>query len=116
MKMLVVVAVLGMAGGIGCDASQDSRAEPGARQTTGLSPALVEGKWGFIDTTGKLAIQPQFDGASAFHEGLAAVRVGAESSGKWGFIDSAASFVIDPRFDATRFFNESLAPVSIGKK
>jgi hypothetical protein len=36
---------------------------------------MVEGKYGFVDTTGKMVITPQFDGAKDFSEGLAAVRV-----------------------------------------
>jgi len=37
----------------------------------------VEGKWGYIDKTGKIVIEPQFDDAYYnFHEGLASVGVG----------------------------------------
>ena len=40
------------------------------------------GKRGFIDKTGHYVINPQFDGASSFSDGLAAVRIGD----KWGYI------------------------------
>jgi hypothetical protein len=48
----------------------------------GLARVQVGEKWGFIDKTGNLVIQPQFDEASEFSEGLARVRIGD----KWGFV------------------------------
>ena len=47
-------------------------------------PVKLGGKWGFIGTTGKILIDPQFDGAHRFDKGsgLAAVKLG----GKWGYI------------------------------
>jgi hypothetical protein len=40
----------------------------------GLARVKIDGKWGYIDKTGKLVIQPQFDEADAFSEGLALIR------------------------------------------
>ena len=34
----------------------------------------MESKYGFIDKSGKVVIEPQFDGVSDFSEGLAKVR------------------------------------------
>lgn len=42
----------------------------------GLFPAKSGDKWGYIDTTGKFVINPQFDEARLFQEGLAAVEIG----------------------------------------
>lgn len=42
----------------------------------GLAPAKLDGKWGYIDKTGKFVIEPKFDGAYPFSEGLAMVKVG----------------------------------------
>ncbi|HDS29982.1 MAG TPA: WG repeat-containing protein, partial [Firmicutes bacterium] len=50
---------------------------------------------GFIDKTGQYVINPQFDFAFDFSEGLAPVKI-AE---KWGFIDKTGQFVINPQFD-----------------
>ena len=36
--------------------------------------------------TGTIAINPQFDAADHFSDGLAAVRIGDYETGKWGFI------------------------------
>jgi len=44
--------------------------------------AKSEGGWGFIDRDGNWAIEPQFDRANNFSEGIAAVRVGDF----WGYI------------------------------
>src|SRR4051812_20525185 len=52
-----------------------------------LYPMPVQGddrKWGYIDTTGKLVIQYQFDQAWGFGDGLASVKIGE----RWGYIDT----------------------------
>ena len=64
-------------------------------------------KYGFIDKSGKMVIEPQFDGASDFSEGLAQV----EKDGKWGFIDKSGKVVIEPQFDWVSDFSEGLAKV-----
>lgn len=68
-----------------------------------------EWKWGYITPMGEFAIQPTFDGASEFHEGLAAVKV------DWarGYIDHAGDFVIKPIFEAAGDFNDGHAIVKI---
>ncbi|EAK1349894.1 WG repeat-containing protein, partial [Campylobacter coli] len=55
----------------------------------------LNGKWGFIDKSGKIVIEPKFDGVGNFSEGLA----GVELNGKWGFIDKSGKIVIEPKFD-----------------
>ena len=77
-------------------------------------------KYGFIDRAGKMVINPQFDEATSFSEGLAAVLL----SGKYGFIDRTGKMVINPQFDNSRFddlpiygeFRDGLAQVGLGKK
>ena len=71
-----------------------------------------DGKFGFVDKTGKVAIEPQFELADPFSEGFAAVLIGD----KWGFIDKTGKVVISPQFDATNFFSDGLALVLIGWK
>jgi hypothetical protein len=44
------------------------------------------GKFGYIDHNGRIVIQPQFDDASEFSEGLAAVRLGPQFTATWGYI------------------------------
>lgn len=73
----------------------------------GLAVALVNGKYGYINKAGKLAIAPQYEEAGSFSEDLAAVQVG----GKWGYIDTKGNLVIQPQFRSADSFSEGLAKV-----
>jgi hypothetical protein len=64
-------------------------------------------KWGYIDKTGALVIQPQFDSASGFSDGLAAVQQGQ----KWGYIDKTGAPVIQYQFSGANDFSDGLAAV-----
>ena len=55
-------------------------------------PIAVDGRWGYIDRAGEVVIEPQFDGAYAFAEGLARVEI----DGRYGYIDPAGEAVIPP--------------------
>ena len=69
--------------------------------------------YGFMDTDGRVVIEPQFSYPCFFKEKLAC----AESDGKWGYIDRAGEFVIPPRFDeAEDFTEEGFAVVKLGGK
>ncbi len=79
------------------------------------SPLLrvkVNDKWGYIDKTGQVVIQPQFDEANLFSEGLTAVRIGS----KWGYINQTGQVIIQPQFDSAGKFSEGLLAVEIGDK
>jgi len=75
----------------------------------GLCPVRKDGKWGYIDTTGRLAIPLQFDAAGPFAEGLATVKIGKQD----GYIDKTGSYAINPQFDVAGTFHEGLAPVQV---
>ena len=78
----------------------------------GLSRQLFGAKYGFIDKTGKVIIQPQFDLTLGFSEGLAAVQVGK----KWGYIDTTGKMVIGLQdLSFTKPFHDGLARVGFGK-
>jgi hypothetical protein len=77
----------------------------------GLAPACSSGgKWGFIDTSGRRVVEPQFYSCAGFSEGLAAVCAG----GEWGFVDKSARVVIEPRYDAVCPFSEGVAVAHAG--
>jgi hypothetical protein len=58
--------------------------------------------YGFIDPKGAATINPQFEDADAFSEGLALVK----SNGRFGFVNKMGSFAITPKFmHATDFHN-----------
>lgn len=70
------------------------------------------GKWGFIDPNGTIVIEPQFDNASCFNEGLAKIQIGD----KWGFIDPTGNIVIQPQFEYVSDFHEGRAIIQRGEK
>ena len=84
-----------------------------------MAPVGIEGKYGYIDRTGKLAIDLQFDSAWVFSEGLAPVKIGGkvlDEAGKWGYIDKRGKIVIKPRFDWAKPFSDALAAVKVQGK
>lgn len=70
-------------------------------------PVRAGDRWGYIDREGDLAVDPRFESAAAFHEGLAAVRV----ADRYGYADTAGTVVIEPRFVAAGHFSEGRAAV-----
>ena len=68
-----------------------------------------DARWGFIDSTGRLAINFQFEEVDDFSEGLAAAKTG----NRWGFVDEAGTFAINPQFEKVGSFAEGLAAVEV---
>ena len=77
-----------------------------------LFPIVQQGKYGYIDVHGNVTIQPEYEEADTFSEGLAAVK----KNGKWGYIDKEGRKVIIPQFmtHGNRQFSEGLAAINIG--
>jgi hypothetical protein len=75
----------------------------------------IRGRWAFIDRTGRIIIEPKFDEALPFTEGLAAVCIGNPNfnKGKWGFIDTSGNYVMDPQFAGAGDFKHGLATARI---
>jgi hypothetical protein len=72
---------------------------------------------GYVDKTGKVAIDLRFERSRGFREGLAATRLKTrEGEYKWGYIDKTGKVVIPARFDAAWEFSGGLAPVKVGEK
>lgn len=86
-----------------------ARAEPQvkAEEQGALFRVQQNGKWGYMDQTGKIVVAPKFAGAGEFSEGLGAVLVDK----KWGYVDGTGSMVLKPRFDECGNFSEGLAAV-----
>jgi hypothetical protein len=79
-----------------------------------LAVVEIDGEWGYIDKTGEIVIDVQFDRAGNFSEGLAWVIIDEQL----GYIDQAGNVVIEPQFDAhprPQSFSEGLAAVQVGK-
>jgi len=114
-------------------AKPDAAPTSTAAETAKESPLFlikVDGKWGYIDAAGKVVIQPKFDDANGFSEGLACVNVGGAwvtteieggsttvfRGGHWGYIDATGKFVIETKAAEVKSFSEGLAAVKIGDK
>jgi WG containing repeat len=78
--------------------------------------AKLGGKWGFLDTTGKIVIPFDYEVAGDFDQGLACVIVGSRT----GFIDRDGRMAIAPQYDwdpnCSWRFSEGLRPVAQGGK
>lgn len=64
-------------------------------------------KLGFIDPQGQWVIEPKYEQAEPFSQGMAAVK----ENGKWGYISPAGAYVIEPQFDRAFSFRNNRAPV-----
>lgn len=79
-----------------------SEAEPSK-----LRPEIRGVNWGYVDLAGDWVIDPQFDSASPFADGLALVN----TEGQYGYITPDGQFAIPPQFTVGQDFSEGLAPV-----
>ena len=61
-------------------------------------------------------VNPQFDAAEPFSDGLAEIRIGDFDTGNYGFVDKQGKLVVNPQFNWTGKFSEDLAPVQIGEE
>ena len=68
----------------------------------GLYAFAKNGLWGFVDSDGKVVIQPTYEAAKSFSNGLAAVR----QNGKWGFITPQNELVINYQFADVDYFTD----------
>jgi hypothetical protein len=72
---------------------------PGARfQTMGVfregrAPISIGGRYGYIDISGSVVVEPRFAAAGPFHEGFAAVR---DEAGRTGYIRPDGTWAIEP--------------------
>ncbi len=91
--------------------------------SNGIAPMYDGKKWGYINTSGKFVIQPQYDAVWQFSEGMAAVyslvttKEGIQDP--VGFIDLEGKMVIEPRFTYSGLpwcyhFREGLAVIQVG--
>ena len=64
-------------------------------------------KWGYVDSTGAWIVEPRFEEAGNFSEGLAPVRM----NGKWGYIDTSGKVIIQQGFETAQAFSDGLALV-----
>ena len=72
----------------------------------------ADGKVGYVDGNGKIAIQPKFEAAGDFHGGLAWAKT---SAGMVGYINPMGEWAIEPNFEAGKNFDPSCGLARIKK-
>ncbi len=82
------------------------------RFTDTLACVEINGKYGFIDTTGKIVVEPQFDDIWDIGNGFFVVEV----NNKDGVLNKSGQIVIEPQFDNVYDFHEGLACVKVDEK
>lgn len=80
------------------------------RFSEGLACVDIDGKYGYIDKTGKIVIEPQFSRAENFSNGLALF---SDGKGGLGYIDKKGKVVIKPKYEWAKSFSEGLAAVCL---
>jgi hypothetical protein len=71
---------------------------------------VVNGKWGYVNHSGRTVVAAVFSIAHSFSEGLAAVQI----NNRWGYIDQSGKLAVAPRFDQANAFKNSVAVVYSG--
>jgi hypothetical protein len=92
--LFVLCLILG-----GCSQNAPSASAASDKSSTDSTPILlpvkVSGKWGYVNGSGQMVINPQFDSADDFHEGRALICLGkpctwwdapSPDESRWGFI------------------------------
>lgn len=75
----------------------------------GLHPMRIKDKWGYVDGEGNIVIEPVYDEAKEFQEGLAAVSM----DGFWGFIDIEGRTISEPKYGTASSYKNGYAAVSV---
>ena len=76
-------------------------------------------KWGFCDRRGNIIVQPTYDDAFPFREGLARVNLGGRmqfpgfiEGGKWGYVDTTGKVALELKYQWVGDFCDGVAQVS----
>lgn len=75
----------------------------------GYRPAKLDGKWGYINMRAEFLIDPRWDMAGPFRNGIAQVRL----SDCWGIIEKTGEYLVEPQFSYIGPFIEGRARVAV---
>lgn len=82
---------------------------PQREPSCGSRDAVYRTCVGFIDKSGTFVIEPRFDWAEPFSDGMAAVQI----NGRWGYVDRQGALVVPPRYPLAFPFHEGKALVCL---
>ena len=105
MKIWALIAWSGSGIWVGC--KPDSSSSSSAESPYWADYESPRDKWGFIDNSGTLVIDAEYDAVGTFSEGLAAVN----EKGRWGYLDKEGQMEITPQYKAAWAFHEGMARV-----
>lgn len=77
-----------------------------------LLPYNIGGKYGFVDSQGRVAVRPRFDLVNGMVGGAAAFRL----DGRWGIIGRNDRVLIEPTFDDADILSEGMIAVAKGER
>lgn len=106
MTFFRIASLLSLAGLLGTSPAPPAP-QPGPQRAAALFPIVVQGRWGFIDSTGVVVIAPRFDDVQPFQEGLALVR----EAGYYGYLDQTGHFALPPAYAYALPFRQDHAAV-----
>ena len=61
----------------------------------GLLAVREKGKWGYINNSGDVIVQPKYDSCEVFKYGYGRVK----KAGKWGIVDKSGTEIIEPKYE-----------------
>jgi hypothetical protein len=76
-------------------------------ESEGMRGIRRDGRYGFIDSRGRLRIANRYENVGRFREGVAAVMI----LGKWGFVNQEDRIIINPNFEQAGEFGNNIAVV-----
>jgi hypothetical protein len=76
-------------------------------ESEGLRGIRRNGRYGFVDSRGRLRIANRYENIGRFREGLAPIMI----LGKWGFVNHEDRVVVNPNFEKAAEFNNNIAIV-----
>ena len=111
MKRILTLFILGLLFTSACEVVDGitGKEETPTISEVELFPVLLNGEWGYINKKGALVIEPRYQQAFDFSEGLAVVR----ENWRWKYIDESGEEAFEGSFEDLQAFNEGKAAVRV---
>ncbi|MBO6794285.1 MAG: WG repeat-containing protein [Balneolaceae bacterium] len=114
MKRLFIFLILGLLSASACEVVDGISDNENTEITLPIAevelfPVLLNGEWGYINKSGKMVLEPRYQNAFTFSDGLAIVR----ESWRWKYIDETGEQAFEGDFEDLRTFSEGKAAVRV---